>query len=105
MDIISSAITLVSPSALPLLLVILFYIKIKNDRKSTKESRDQDSLNIHDTLLKYGFQITALKDAQNLHAQWMEDVKEMINAMNVAIAKLDTTVANLNDAIRNLQKQ
>jgi hypothetical protein len=104
MELFSTAIQYVSPSALPLLLVVLFYIKIKNDRKSTKESRDQDSLNIHDALLKHSFQITALKDAQQLHAQWMEDMKSMINAMNIAIAKLDTTVASLNDAIRELKR-
>jgi hypothetical protein len=85
-------------------LVVLFYLKIKNERKSTKESRDKDSLEIHDTLLKHSFQITALKDSQQLHAQWMEDMKGMLNAMNVAIAKLDTTVANLNDTIRELKK-
>jgi hypothetical protein len=104
MELFSTAIQYVSPSALPLLLVVLFYIKIKSDRKSTKESRDQDSLNIHDTLLKHGFQITALKDAQNLHAQWMEDMKGMIDAMNLAIVKLDTTVSNLNDTIKELKK-
>lgn len=104
MEIIAQALQYVSPSALPLLLVVLFYLKIKNDRKSTKESRDRDSLEIHDALLKHGFQITSLKDAQQLHVQWIEDVKGMVNAMNVAIAKLDTTVANLNEAIRELKK-
>lgn len=104
MEMISAIVPYISPSALPLLLVVLFYIKIKNDRKSTKESRDKDSLDIHDALLKHSFQITALKDAQQLHAQWMEDVKGMLNAMNVAIAKLDTTVANLNEAIRELKR-
>lgn len=104
MDLIVQSLQFVSPSALPLLLVVLFYIKIKNDRKSTKESRDKDSLEIHDTLIKYGFQITQLKDAQQLHVQWMEDLKSMVNAMNVAIAKLDTTVANLNDTIRELKR-
>lgn len=104
MEMISAIVPYISPSALPLLLVVLFYIKIKNDRKSTKESRDKDSLDIHDALLKHSFQITALKDAQQLHAQWMEDMKGMLNSMNVAIAKLDTTVANLNEAIRELKR-
>ena len=104
MDLFVQALQYVSPSALPLLLVVLFYMKIKSDRKSTKESRDKDSLEIHDALLKHGFQITSLKDAQQLHAQWMEDMKGMLNAMNIAIAKLDTTVANLNDTIRELRK-
>ena len=104
MELFTTALQYVSPSALPLLLVVLFYIKIKSERKSTKESRDKDSLEIHDALLKHSFQITALKDAQQLHAQWMEDMKGMLNAMNVAIAKLDTTVANLNDTIKELRK-
>ena len=104
MDLFVQAIQYVSPSALPLLLVVLFYIKIKSERKSTKESRDKDSLEIHDALLKHSFQITALKDGQQLHSQWMEDMKGMLNAMNIAIAKLDTTVANLNDTIRELKK-
>lgn len=104
MEFLTTSLQYVSPSALPLLLVVLFYLKIKNDRKSTKESRDKDSLEIHDALLKHSFQITSLKDAQQLHAQWMEDMKGMLNAMNVAIAKLDTTVANLNDAIRELKQ-
>lgn len=104
MDLINTIVPYISPSALPLLLVVLFYIKIKNDRKSTKESIDKDSMDIHDTLIKHSFQITALKDAQLLHTQWMEDMKAMLNAMNVAIAKLDTTVANLNLAIRELKR-
>lgn len=43
MEMISDIVPYISPSALPLLLVVLFYIKIKNDRKKTGENRVKSS--------------------------------------------------------------
>lgn len=104
MDIISSAITLVSPSALPLLLVILFYIKIKNDRKSTKESRDQESTELRDKLTKHDFMISQLKDNQTLQAQILEDLRDAVSAMNIGVAKLEVSVTTLTEAVKEIKR-
>ena len=104
MELFSTAIQYVSPSALPLLLVVLFYIKIKSDRKKTGEVRDADSTELHDKLLKHDFLISQLKDNQTLQAQVLEDLRDAVSAMNVGVAKLEVSVSSLTEAIKELKK-
>lgn len=104
MDIISSAITLVSPSALPLLLVILFYIKIKNDRKSTKESRDQDSQKIHDEMISLRFELSTLKGRSDLHDDLIRDINKQISIMNVNMAGISQKIDDIIYIMREVSK-
>lgn len=78
--------------------------KTKADRADTKAARDKDSLEIHDAILKHGFQIQQLRDAQSLQATVVDDLRDQCSALNANIVKLDTNVANLTEAIKELKK-
>lgn len=78
--------------------------KQKADRADTKAARDKDSLEIHDAILKHGFQIQQLRDAQSLQATVVDDLRDQCSALNANIVKLDTNVANLTEAIKELKK-
>ena len=78
--------------------------KQKADRADTKASRDKDSIEVHDKILKHDFAISQLKDAQSLQATVVDDLRDQCSALNANIVKLDTNVANLTEAIKELKK-
>lgn len=78
--------------------------KTKADRAETKESRDKDSRDIRDTLLRHDFAITQLKDSQALTATVVDDLRDTCAALNTGVAKLDMAVANLTEAIREMKR-
>lgn len=78
--------------------------KQKADRLLTKESRDKDSLELHDKVLKLEFTTTQLKDQQALTATVVDDLRDQCSALNTNIVKLDMAVANLTEAIKELKK-
>lgn len=78
--------------------------KIRNERMATKAERDDDSQQIHDTLLKHDFMISQLKDNQALTATVVDDLRDTCATLNTSIAKLDIGVANLTDAVKELKK-
>ena len=79
-------------------------LAMKRDRASTAETRNKDSLEIHDAILKHDFAITQLKDSQALTATCVDDLRDTCAALNTGVAKLDLAVANLTEAIRELRK-
>lgn len=67
-DIITTVLPYISPTALPLIIVIVagmfFYYKLKaisKDRENTKIQRDNDSLSIHADILKLKFKVSDLE--------------------------------------------
>lgn len=78
--------------------------KIRNERMATKAERDDDSQQIHDTLLKHDFAISQLKDNQALTSTVVDDLRDTCAQLNTSIAKLDIGVANLTDAVKELKK-
>ena len=89
----------IGSSALPLLIVVLFYIKIKNDRAKTKVERDNDSQQMHDDVLKLKFEVTGLKDIVNLHRDKLESIDKQLNIVNQELVKLNMTVEHLANAL------
>lgn len=79
-------------------------IKVKADRTETKLNRDKDSMELHDKILKHDFMIAQLKDQQSLTATVVDDLRDQCAALNTNIVKLDTNVANLTEAIRELKE-
>ena len=79
-------------------------IKVKADRTETKVNRDKDSLELHDKILKHDFMIAQLKDQQSLTATVVDDLRDQCSALNSNIVKLDTNVANLTEAIKEMRK-
>jgi hypothetical protein len=78
--------------------------KQKADRADTKAARDKDSQELHDKVLKHDFAISQLKDAQSLQATVVDDLRDQCSALNANIVKLDTNVANLTEAIKELKQ-
>ena len=106
-QIISQIISAISPSALPLVVVILgglyIYKKIGKDRAETKELRDKDSLEIHDTLLKQSFEIANLKGRIELHDTLLSDINKQINILNTNLAILTEKIDNLTNVIKDVK--
>lgn len=79
-------------------------LAMKQARADTAQLRNKDSLEIHDTILKHGFQLQQLKDAQSLQATVIDDLRDTCSTLNSNIVKLDTNVANLTEAIKELKR-
>lgn len=94
--------SLVSNLAL-LVKVIADKIKLTNDRADTAAARDKDSQDLHDAVLKHGFQIQQLKDQQALTSTVVDDLRDTCATLNTNIAKLDLNVVNLTEAIKELK--
>lgn len=80
-------------------------IKIKSDRSETKASRDKDSMELHDTILKQGFQIQQCRDSLSLYQTVQEDLKTELNLLNTNVAKLTVVVENLGDTVKELKRR
>lgn len=78
--------------------------KQKLDRIRTKEERDRDSTELHDKVLKHDFMIAQLKDQQSLTATVVDDLRDQCATLNINIVKLDTNIANLTEAVKELKQ-
>jgi peptidoglycan hydrolase CwlO-like protein len=83
--------------------VVTDKIKLTNDRAATAAQRDKDSQDLHDAVLKHGFQIQQLKDQQALTSTVVDDLRDTCATLNTNIVKLDLNVANLADVIKELK--
>ena len=106
-SVIGTILSAISPSALPIVVVILglayLYFKFKkveDDRKSTKIARDNDSQEIHDTLLKHSFELANLKGTIDLHNDKLESIDKQLSIVNQELVKLNIQVENLTTALK-----
>ena len=83
--------------------VITDKIKLTNERAATAAARDKDSQELHDAVLKHGFQIQQLKDQQALTSTVVDDLRDTCATLNTNIVKLDLNVGNLTEAIKELK--
>lgn len=79
-------------------------LAMKQARADTAQLRNKDSIEVHDKILKHDFAISQLKDAQSLQATVIDDVRDTCSTLNANIVKLDTNVANLTEAIKEMRK-
>lgn len=107
-EIVSQLITTLSPTALPLVVVILgcFYIyrKIGRDRAETKELRDKDSLEIHDKLLAHDFKLSNLEGIVDLHRSKLDSIDQQLSIVNQELVKLNVQVEHLVKALEAQNK-
>lgn len=82
----------IGPSALPLLIVVLFYIKIKNDRARTKTERDNDSQKMHDDLLRLQFEMTSVKGVIDLHRETLTDLQKQMQIVVKELVELNCSI-------------
>ncbi len=106
-QIITNIISSLSPSALPIVVVIIgiayLYFKfnqVEKDRESTKITRDKDSQEIHDTLLKQSFDIANLKGIVELHRDRLESIDKQLAIVNQELVKLNLQVEHLTSALK-----
>jgi peptidoglycan hydrolase CwlO-like protein len=102
-DLLSQLINTISPTALPLVVVILglyyIYKKIGNERATTKSERDKDSQEIHDKLLTHDFKITELQGIVNLHRDKLDSIDKQLAIVNQELVKLNVQVEHLVKAL------
>jgi len=100
---------LISPSALPLVVVLLggFWIyrktqNIEQARKITKAERDLDSQKMHDDLLKLQFKVSELDGIVVLHRDKLDSIEKQLTSVNVELVKLNVQVEGL---VKALERQ
>lgn len=82
----------IGSSALPLLIVVLFYIKIKNDRAKTKVERDEDSQKMHDDVLRLQFEMTSMKGVTDLHRETLRDLQKQMQIVVKELVELNCSI-------------
>lgn len=105
-QIITTLISALSPSALPVVVLCLgglyLYFKFKgieHDRNTTKVNRDADSQAIHDDILKLKFDVTNLQGIVNLHKDKLESIDKQLGLVNQELVKLNIQVEHLATAL------
>lgn len=105
-SVITQILPYITPSALPLVVVVLgglyIYKKIDGDRAKTKEVRDSDSQKLHDDILKLQFKVSELDGKTVKHEQVIEDFREQINLLNTNMVRLSVVIEQLSE---RLEKQ
>lgn len=98
---------LISPTALPLVVVLLggLYLWLKfgrmeKDRQETKIQRDSDSQNIHDEIQRHSWELNRIKEDNGHRDQLLEDLRKQVEAVNSNLAVVATKLDHLVDAVR-----
>lgn len=105
MDWLINILPYVPQYAIPIVIVAIAYKKIDSDRQATKNVRDKDSLELHDKMLKHDFLIGQLKDNYQFMRTVLDDLRDTTNNINLAICKLDSSVNNLTDTVKELKSR
>ena len=77
--------------------------KTKADRASTKASRDKDSQDLHDAVMKNTWEITQLKDMSGHRDQVIEQLQQQITILNSTMATTNVKLDNLVEVIKELK--
>ena len=98
---------LISPSALPLVVVLLggFWIyrrtqNIEQARKITKAERDLDSQKMHDDILKLQFEMTSIKGVVDLHRETLSDLQKQMQLVVKELVELNCSIKLILDERR-----
>lgn len=74
------------------------------DREKTKISRDADSQDLHDQILKNTWDIATLKESSSHRDTLIGDLQKQINALNTTLASTNVKLDTLVEAIKELKK-
>lgn len=79
----------------PMILVAGLYFIINKQRKDTKQTRDQDSLKLHDDILALKFKVTNLEGQSVNHDQLISDLREQMSTLNTNLVRLSVILDRL----------
>lgn len=83
--------------------------KTKSDRQTTKQTRDADSQELHDQVLKLSFQVDQNKNNIVLLFDKMDDQTKQVALMNTQLAqvliKMDTIADTLKELKSNMKEK
>lgn len=102
--ILITAVALLLTNAAGLVKVWMDLAKQKADRILTKETRDADSQDLHDSVQKAVWDIQLLKDNAQHRDTLIEDLQKQINTLNSTLAVTNVQLNTLVDAIKELKK-
>lgn len=77
--------------------------KTKSDRIQTAEMRNKDSQELHDTVLKMGFQVDQNKNNIGLLFEQMADQLKQIGLMNTQLAQVLIKMDNIVETLKELK--
>ena len=86
------------------LFIFLKFRKVDDSRKATKESRDKDSLEIHDKLLDHEYRIKGAEQLGELHKERLINIDSTVHSMQLELVKLNTQVGSLVTALEDQNK-
>lgn len=86
------------------LFIVLKFRKVDDSRKATKESRDKDSLEIHDKLLDHEYRIKGAEQVAELHKERLVNIDGTVHSMQLELVKLNTQVGSLVSALEEQNK-
>ena len=100
-------IKLCSPSAIPLVVVLLggFWIyrktqNIEQARRVTKAERDLDSQKMHDDILRLQFEMTSVKGVIDLHRETLTDLQKQMQIVVKELVELNCSIKLILDERR-----
>lgn len=106
-QIITTIISSLSPSALPIVIVIIGvaylyfkFNKLEKDRDNTKTVRDSDSQEIHDKLLTHDFKLAELSGIVNLHRDKLDQIERQLCTVNEQLIRLNMSVEHLSASLK-----
>ena len=100
-------IKLCSPSAIPIVVVLLggFWIyrktqNIEQARRVTKAERDLDSQKMHDDILRLQFEMTSVKGVIDLHRETLTDLQKQMQIVVKELVELNCSIKLILDERR-----
>ena len=86
------------------LFIVLKFRKVDDSRKATKESRDRDSLEIHDKLMDHEYRIKGAEQLGEVHKERLINIDSTVHSMQLELVKLNTQVGSLVTALEDQNK-